>query len=97
MKKSEDDGKVYHLALMRLKNGGTYSVSAENGLSFTDEKGIDVEPFEELKLKLDSSNKELSGRVMHPAKNTTYVLPVSYTHLDVYKRQLHTGLTAVRQ
>ena len=74
MKKSEDDGKVYHLALMRLKEGGTYSVSAENGLSFTDEKGIDVEPFEELKLKLDSSNKELSGQVMHPAENTTYVL-----------------------
>ena len=74
MKKSEDDGKVYHLALMRLKNGGTYSVSAENGLSFTDEKGIDVEPFEELKLNLDSSNKELAGQVKHPAKNTTYVL-----------------------
>ncbi|WP_337663825.1 hypothetical protein, partial [Suilimivivens sp.] len=74
MKKSEDDGKVYHLALMRLKNGGTYSVSAENGLSFTDEKGIDVEPFEELKLNLDSSNKELAGQVKHPAENTTYVL-----------------------
>lgn len=74
MKKSEDDGKVYHLALMRLKKGGTYSVSAENGLSFTDEKGIDVEPFEELKLKLDSSKKELSGQVKHPAENTTYVL-----------------------
>ena len=74
MKKSEDDGKVYHLALMRLKNGGTYSVSAEKGLSFTDEKGIDVEPFEELKLNLDSSNKELAGQVKHPAKNTTYVL-----------------------
>lgn len=74
MKKSEDDGKVYHLALMRLKEGGTYSVSAEKGLSFTDEKGIDVEPFEELKLNLDSSNKELSGQVKHPAENTTYVL-----------------------
>ena len=74
MKKSEDDGKVYHLALMRLKEGGTYSVSAENGLSFTDEKGIDVEPFEELKLNLDSSNKELAGQVKHPAENTTYVL-----------------------
>lgn len=74
MKKSEDDGKVYHLALMRLKNGGTYSVSAENGLSFTDAKGIDVEPFEELSLKLDSSKKELSGQVKHPAGNTTYVL-----------------------
>lgn len=74
MKKSEDDGKVYHLALMRLKEGGTYSVRAENGLSFTDEKGIDVEPFEELKLNLDSSNKELSGQVKHPAENTTYVL-----------------------
>ena len=74
MKKSEDDGKVYHLALMRLKEGGTYSVSAENGLSFTDEKGIDVEPFEELKLNLDSSKKELSGQVKHPAENTTYVL-----------------------
>ena len=74
MKKSEDDGKVYHLALMRLKEGGTYSVSAEKGLSFTDEKGIDVEPFEELKLNLDSSKKELSGQVKHPAENTTYVL-----------------------
>ena len=74
MKKSEDDGKVYHLALMRLKNGGTYSVSAENGLSFTDEKGIAVEPFEELELNLDSSKKELSGQVKHPAENTTYVL-----------------------
>ena len=74
MKKSEDDGKVYHLALMRLKNGGTYSVSAENGLSFTDEKGIGVEPFEELSLNLDSSKKELSGQVKHPAGNTTYVL-----------------------
>ena len=74
MKKSEDDGKVYHLALMRLKEGGTYSVSAEKGLSFTDEKGIDVEPFEELKLNLDSSNKELAGQVKHPAENTTYVL-----------------------
>ena len=82
MKKSEDDGKVYHLALMRLKNGGTYSVSAENGLSFTDEKGIDVEPFEELKLKLDSSNKELSGRVMHPAKNTTYVLRTYFANTE---------------
>lgn len=74
MKKSEDDGKVYHLALMRLKNGGTYSVSADNGLSFTDEKGIAVEPFEELELNLDSSKKELSGQVKHPAENTTYVL-----------------------
>ena len=74
MKKSEDDGKVYHLALMRLKNGGTYSVSAESGLSFTDERGIDVEPFEELDLNLDSSKKELSGQVKHPAGNTTYVL-----------------------
>ena len=82
MKKSEDDGKVYHLALMRLKNGGTYSVSAENGLSFTDEKGIDVEPFEELKLNLDSSNKELSGQVKHPAKNTTYVLRTYFANTE---------------
>ena len=82
MKKSEDDGKVYHLALMRLKNGGTYSVSAENGLSFTDEKGIDVEPFEELKLKLDSSNKELSGQVKHPAENTTYVLRTYFANTE---------------
>lgn len=74
MKKSEDDGKVYHLALMRLKNGGTYSVSADDGLSFTDEKGIAVEPFEELDLNLDSSTNKLSGQVKHPAENTTYVL-----------------------
>lgn len=82
MKKSEDDGKVYHLALMRLKNGGTYSVSAENGLSFTDEKGIAVEPFEELKLNLDSSKNELSGQVMHPAENTTYVLRTYFANTE---------------
>ena len=49
MKKSEDNGKAYRLAVLRLKSGGTYSVNA-SGLTFSDEEGFSVAPFEELAL-----------------------------------------------
>ena len=71
MKKSQDDGKEYRLAVLRLKEGGTYTVNS-GALKFTDEKSFAVEPFE--KLELTQSGYALSGQVKYPVKNTTYVL-----------------------
>ena len=71
MKKAEDDGKEYRMVILRLKEGGSYSVST-NDLSFSDEKGFTVEPFE--KLDLTQSGTILTGEVQHPTENTTYTL-----------------------
>ena len=49
MKKSADDGKQYRMAVLRLKEGGSYTVNAD-ALSFSDEKGFAVAPFEKLDL-----------------------------------------------
>ena len=71
MKKSPDDGKEYRLAVLRLKEGGTYTVNS-GALEFTDEKSFAVEPFE--KLELTQNGYALSGKVKYPVENTTYVL-----------------------
>lgn len=71
MKKSQDDGKEYRLAVLRLKEGGTYTVNS-GALEFTDEKSFAVEPFE--KLELTQNGYALSGQVKYPVENTTYVL-----------------------
>ena len=71
MKKTEDDGKAYRMAVLRLKSGGTYSVDAGR-LTFSDEEGISVAPFEEL--ALSQSGYTLSGAVKYPAEKTTYAL-----------------------
>ena len=71
MKKSADDGKQYRMAVLRLKEGGSYTVNAD-ALSFSDEKGFAVAPFE--KLDLTQSGNTLTGGVKYPAENTTYTL-----------------------
>ena len=71
MKKSQDDGKQYRMAVLRLKEGGNYTVSAGT-LNFTDEKGFAVAPFE--KLDMTQSGTTLTGGVKYPAENTTYTL-----------------------
>lgn len=71
MKKSQDDGKEYRLAVLRLKEGGTYTVNS-GALEFTDKKSFAVEPFE--KLELTQNGYALSGQVKYPVENTTYVL-----------------------
>ena len=72
MKKVEDDGKEYRMVILRLKEGGSYSVSSTNGLSFSDENSFAVEPFESL--SLTQSVNSLSGGVSYPAAGTTYTL-----------------------
>ena len=71
MKKSQDDGEEYRLAVLRLKEGGTYTVDSA-ALKFTDEKSVAVKPFE--KLELTQNDYALSGQVKYPVENTTYVL-----------------------
>ena len=71
MEKSENDGKKYRLALLRLKEGGKYTVDA-GGLTFTDEKAFSVEPFEKLALTLNGN--QISGKVKYAANDTKYVL-----------------------
>ena len=71
MKKSADDGKQYRMAVLRLKEGGSYTVNAD-ALSFSDEKGFAVAPFE--KLDLTQSGNTLTGGVKYPAESTTYTL-----------------------
>ena len=75
MKKAEDDGKEYRMVILRLKEGGSYSVST-NGRSFSDEKVFTVEPFEELALTMedDSTAKKLAGQINYPETDTKYVL-----------------------
>ncbi len=71
MKKANDDGKEYRMVILRLKEGGSYSVST-NELSFSDEKSFTVEPFESL--DMTQSGSTLSGAVKHPVAGTKYVL-----------------------
>ena len=71
MKKMEDDGNYYRLVLLRLKEGGTYLVDT-GALSFSDEEGFVVEPFE--KLELTQSTNNLTGKVKYPENGKTYVL-----------------------
>ena len=71
MKKSADDGKQYRMAVLRLKEGGNYTVNAD-ALSFSDEKGFAVAPFE--KLDLTQNGTTLTGGMKYPAENTTYTL-----------------------
>ena len=71
MKKTEDDGNYYRLVLLRLKEGGTYSVNTGT-LSFSDEQGFVVEPFEKLELTQNTNN--LTGKVRYPENGKTYVL-----------------------
>ena len=60
MKKSADDGKQYRMAVLRLKEGGNYTVST-SALSFTDEKGFAVAPFEKLDLTLERQYSSPAG------------------------------------
>ena len=71
MKKDPDDGKQYRMVILRLKKGGSYSVST-NELSFSDERGFTVEPFESL--DMTQSGYTLSGTIKYAEEGTKYVL-----------------------
>ena len=71
MKKTEDDGKSYRLAILRLREEGEYSINA-GALEFSDQESFAVAPFEKLDLSL--SGGQVSGEVKYAEDDTTYTL-----------------------
>ena len=73
--KNNKDGEEYRVALLRLKDGGTYVVNTGGLTLVTDKsKGVAVAPFEKLALTLDDSSYRVSGEVEYAEKGTKYVL-----------------------
>ena len=73
--KNNKDGKEYRVALLRLKDGGTYVVNTGGLTLVTDKsKGVAVAPFEKLALTLDDSSYRVSGEVEYAEEDTKYVL-----------------------
>ena len=69
------DGKKYRVALLRLKNGGTYEVNTGSLTLVTDKsKGVTVTPFEKLYLELASNLNKVSGQVEYAEMDTEYTL-----------------------
>ena len=73
--KNNKDGEEYRVALLRLKDGGTYVVNTGGLTLVTDKsKGVAVAPFEKLALTLDDSSYRVSGEVEYAEEDTKYVL-----------------------
>ena len=75
--KNIEDGKEYRVALLRLKDGGTYEVEVNTGgltLVTDKSKSVAVAPFEKLALTLDTSGNQVSGEVKYAEDGTTYTL-----------------------
>lgn len=75
--KNTEDGKEYRVALLRLKDGGTYEVEVNTGgltLVTDKSKSVAVAPFEKLALTLDTSGNQVSGKVKYAEEDTKYVL-----------------------
>ena len=73
--KNNKDGEEYRVALLRLKEAGTYEVNTGGLTLVTDKsKGVAVAPFEKLALTLDDSSYRVSGEVKYAEKGTKYVL-----------------------
>lgn len=69
--KNNKDGKEYRVALLRLKDGGTYVVNTGD-LKPQKHQTATVTPFEKLDLSL--SGNQVSGEVKYAEEDTKYVL-----------------------
>ena len=69
--KNNKDGKEYRVALLRLKDGGTYVVNT-GALDIQKSQKATVTPFEKLELSL--SGNQVSGEVKYAEEDTKYVL-----------------------
>lgn len=73
--KNNKDGKEYRVALLRLKDGGTYVVNTGGLTLVTDKsKSVAVAPFEKLALTLDDRSYRVSGEIKYAEEDTKYVL-----------------------
>ena len=68
---NNEDGKEYRVALLRLKDGGTYVVNT-GALDIQKSQKATVTPLEKLELSL--SGNQVSGEVKYAEKGTKYVL-----------------------
>jgi len=68
-----NDGKDYRVAILRLKEGGSYEVNT-GSLALVENKSesVSIAPFESLELRL--SGNQVSGEIKHAEKDTEYVL-----------------------
>ena len=69
--KNNKDGEEYRVALLRLKDGGTYVVNTGD-LEPRKNQTATVTPFEKLELRL--SGNQVSGEVKYAEEDTKYVL-----------------------
>ncbi len=78
--KNNHDQKSYRVAMLRLKNGGSYEVNT-GSLALVEEKSKDftVTPFEELNLTL---NENLSGEIKYAETGTKYVLRTYFANQE---------------
>ena len=75
--KNIEDGKEYRVALLRLKEAGTYEVEVNTGgltLATDKSKSVAVAPFEKLALTLDDRSYRVSGEIKYAEEDTKYVL-----------------------
>ena len=75
--KNNKDGKEYRVALLRLKEAGTYEVEVNTGdltLVTDKSKSVAVAPFEKLALTLDDRSYRVSGEIKFAEEDTKYVL-----------------------
>ena len=75
--KNNKDGKEYRVALLRLKEAGTYEVEVNTGdltLVTDKSKSVAAAPFEKLALTLDDRSYRVSGEIKYAEEDTKYVL-----------------------
>ncbi len=76
-----NDGKDYRIAILRLKDEGTYEVNTGSlALAAGKSKGFAVTPFEEL--VLDLNNNQVSGKIKYAEENTKYVLRTYFANKE---------------
>ncbi len=71
--KNKEDKKSYRVAMLRLKDGGTYEVNT-GSLELKINQETTVTPFEQLDLTLN--NEKLSGEIKYAEKDKKYVLRI---------------------
>lgn len=73
--KNKEDEKSYRVAMLRLKDDGTYEVNTGSlALAAGKSKGFVVTPFERLNLTLNENLSGVSGEIKYAETDTKYVL-----------------------
>ena len=77
--KNNEDGKEYRVAILRLKEGGSYQVDTGD-LALQKSESASVTSFEKLNLTLN--NNQVSGEIKYAEENTKYVLRTYFANAE---------------